>query len=43
MPSLGSSLDARGEPLLSEREKWAVVDYVLSLSGRGPFGRRAPR
>jgi mono/diheme cytochrome c family protein len=43
MPSLGSSLDARGEPLLSEREKWAVVDYVLSLSGRGPFASAAPR
>lgn len=37
MPAVGASLDAAGEPLLSEEEKWAVVDYVLSLSGRGPF------
>lgn len=38
MPGVGGSFDAAGAPLLSEGEKWAVVDYVLSLSGRGPFG-----
>jgi len=37
MPALGPSRNAEGEPLLSEEEKWAVVDFVLSLSGQGPF------
>ena len=37
MPRIGSSLDAEGNPLLSEEETWALVDYVLSLSGKGPL------
>lgn len=32
MPGLGESTNAEGGPLLSEAEKWALVDYVLSLS-----------
>jgi mono/diheme cytochrome c family protein len=40
MPALGKSLDAEGASLLSEGEKWALVDYVLSLSGQGPFKGR---
>ncbi len=40
MPSIGQSKDAEGAPLLSEEEKWAVVDYVLSLSGQGPLAAR---
>lgn len=39
MPSLGTSTGATGAPLLSEEERWALVDYVLSLSGRGPLAR----
>jgi mono/diheme cytochrome c family protein len=38
MPAVGQSINADGGPLLSEEEKWALVDYVLSLSGQGPFG-----
>jgi mono/diheme cytochrome c family protein len=38
MPSMGESLGADGRPLLDARETWALVDYVLSLSGKGPFG-----
>lgn len=38
MPGLGGSTKADGEPLLSETEKWALVDYVLSLSSRDPVG-----
>ncbi len=40
MPALGKSVDAGGAALLSEEEKWALVDYVLSLSGQGPFRSR---
>lgn len=38
MPAIGASTGADGQPLLSEEETWALVDYVLSLSGKGPFG-----
>lgn len=43
MPSFGASVDAAGEPLLSEDEKWALVDYVLSLSNQGPFAQADSR
>ncbi|MFT7486545.1 MAG: mono/diheme cytochrome c family protein [Candidatus Paceibacteria bacterium] len=37
MPSIGLSRKADNSPLLSEEESWAVVDFVLSLSGKGPL------
>ncbi len=37
MPSLGQSYHADGTPLLGEEAAWALVDYVLSLSGQGPL------
>lgn len=37
MPSTGLTMRADGTPLLSDDEAWAVVDYVLSLAGKGPF------
>jgi mono/diheme cytochrome c family protein len=40
MPSIGESQNTDGSPLLSEDEAWALVDYVLSLSGQGPFGAK---
>ena len=42
MPSVGQSLRPDGTPLLAEAEAWALVDYVLSLSGKGPYGTIAP-
>jgi mono/diheme cytochrome c family protein len=33
MSALGASFDGAGQALLSEEEKWALVAYVLSLSG----------
>lgn len=32
MPAVGATIDAEGEALLSEDDKWALVDYVLSLA-----------
>jgi mono/diheme cytochrome c family protein len=37
MPSVGLSRQRDGRPLLTDAESWALVDYVLSLSGRGPL------
>jgi len=36
MPALGQSINAAGGPLLSEDEKWALVDFVLSLADSDP-------
>jgi len=38
MPSLGEAA-SDGTTILNEHEMWALVDYVLSLSGRGPFAQ----
>jgi mono/diheme cytochrome c family protein len=36
MPSLGEQA-SDGTTILNEHEMWALVDYVLSLSGKGPL------
>ncbi len=37
MPALGPGMQEDEDPLLTDEEAWALVDYVLSLSGQGPL------
>ena len=37
MPALAAAIDTGDEELASEADRWCLVDFVLSLSGRGPL------